>query len=131
MPLHLIKLAVGAEDVDDMVAWANRRAIVHTRHTPKRAAELLEDAGSLYWVVKGQVLVRQRVVKVDTVGEGQGSRCEIRLAREIVLTAPQPKRPFQGWRYLRHEDAPPDLTDVGGEHVPTELATQLRTIGAW
>lgn len=137
MPLHLIKLCVGAETPEALRVWRARRAaegrpaIVHTRQTPKRAAEILAG-GSLYWVFKGQILIRQRVSSIDTTGEGPQRRCEILLDEAMVATAPQPRRAFQGWRYFEAKDAPPDLA-VGesGEAFPQDLARALRELGAW
>lgn len=137
MTLHLIKLCVGADTPEDLRRWRARRAaeghrpIVYTRQTPKRFDEVL-DGGSLYWVMKGQVLIRQPVVAIETIGEGQARRCEILLGDEMVPTAPQPRRAFQGWRYLEPRDAPSDL-DFGGadESIPQELAKELRELGAW
>ena len=137
MTLHLIKLCVGVETLEDLRAWRARRAaegrpvIVHTRQTPKRAAELLEG-GSLYWVIKGAVVVRQRMLAVERLEEGGQSRCQILLDETLYPTAPQPRRPFQGWRYFEAKDAPPDLaTGDGGEAMPPDLAQRLREIGAW
>ena len=130
MPLHLIKLAVGASDIGDMLAWAGRRGpVVHMRMTPKRGEEVL-DGGSLYWVVKGTILVRMPITAIETIGSAGNSRCIIRLGPP-VLTAPQPRRAFQGWRYLKPADAPPDLNEAGGEDMPVDLAKQLRELGAW
>ena len=85
MPLHLIKLCVGVSEIDQLTAWGRRERgkgsppIVHTRMTPKRVGELLEG-GSLYWVIKGVVQARQRIVSIDTLdGDSQRSRCEITL----------------------------------------------------
>ncbi len=131
MGLHLIKLCVGVSEVGELKDWVrSERPIVHTRMTPKRREEIL-DGGSLFWVIKGQVLVRQAVLDIRTRGEGAATRCEIELDRTAVLTAPQPRRAFQGWRYLTAADAPPDLESSGGEGVPSELAAQLRALGAW
>lgn len=135
MALHLIKLCVGADSVEELRAWRAERAkrgippLVHTRMTPKRADELLEG-GSLYWVIKGAILIRQRIVSIKTLESGP-QPCKIDLAPELILTAPQPRRPFQGWRYLDPKDAPPDLATSEGEGVPQDLARQLREIGAW
>lgn len=135
MGLHLIKLCVGADSVEELRAWRAERArrgiapIVPTRQTPKRAEELLEG-GSLYWVIKGVILVRQKIVSIKTLDSGP-QPCRIDLAPELILTAPQPRRAFQGWRYLDAKDAPPDLPTGEGEAVPQELAKQLREIGAW
>jgi hypothetical protein len=137
MALHLIKLCVGADTPDDLRRWRAGRAvqgvrpIVHTRQTPKRADEIL-DGGSLFWVFKGQVLIRQTVLAIETLGEGQTKRCEILLDDAMVPVAPQPRRAFQGWRYFEPKDAPPDLaqgdTDVA---IPQDLAKSLRELGAW
>lgn len=133
MSLHMIKLVVGLDTVEELLAWHQERGgpwIMRTRQTPKRAAELLES-GSLYRVFKGVILCRQRILEVNTVGEGVNARCEVTLEPAVVRVAPTPRRAFQGWRYLRAEDAPPDLDlDAGGE-IPSELARQLREAGAW
>lgn len=132
MPLHLIKLCVGVSDVE----WLESRAgggkplIVHTRMTPKRAVEL-EDGGSLFWVIKGVVACRQPILDVKTVGEGKVSRCEVSLAPRVIRTAPQARRPFQGWRYLEGKDAPADLTSVEATDLPGDLVRELRELGAW
>lgn len=128
----MIKLCVGVSDVD----WLERRAksgkplIVHTRMTPKRAAEI-EDGGSLFWVIKGVVACRQPILDIRTLGEGKTSRCEITLEPKVIRTAPLGRRPFQGWRYLEPKDAPVDLTTVEAGDVPPELVEQLRELGAW
>lgn len=136
MPLHLIKLCVGCDSVEELAAWRVEQAalgrppVCNTRQTPKRAAECVEG-GSLYWVIKGVVLCRQTVIDVRTIGEGPVSRCEIDLAPEIVRTLPLPRRAFQGWRYLTAADAPADLSASNDGDLPTDVAVRLREIGAW
>ncbi|MFZ5719452.1 MAG: DUF1489 family protein [Pseudomonadota bacterium] len=136
MALHMIKLVVGAATIEDLLDWRTRRAgpgepwILHTRMTPKRSAELL-DGGSIYRVFKGVILCRQRILAVNTTGEGVTARCEITLDEQIVRVAPTPRRAFQGWRYLEAGDAPPDLDEAAFGEVPEELARQLREAGAW
>jgi hypothetical protein len=131
MALHLIKLCVGVSDVE----WLERRArngqplVVHTRMTPKRAAEV-EDGGSLFWVVKGVVLCRQPVLDIRTHGEGRASRCEIVLEPRVIRTAPLARRPFQGWRYF-DKDVPADLSEAGQTDLPADLVRELRELGAW
>ena len=99
MPLHLIKLVVGCDTVEDLIAWRTPQAgepwILKTRQTPKRAAELL-DGGSVYRVFKGLVLCRQRILDINTVGEGQAARCHVTLDETVVLTQPLPRRPLCG-----------------------------------
>ena len=138
MALHLIKLCVGAETVEDLLDWrrANRAGgerewKVRTRQTPKRAEELA-DGGSIYRVFKGAILCRQPILRIDTHGEGRESRCEIVVAEEVVRVAPTGRRPFQGWRYLQGHEAPADL-EAGGaaDALPSDLALKLRELGAW
>ena len=136
MPLHIIKLVVGVDSVDELVAW--RRASrerdwrVHTKVTPKRAAEV-EDGGSIYRVIKGVIRCRQRILRIETHGEGRAARCQMVVDPELVPTAPTARRPFQGWRYLEHKDAPPDLSEVGeaAAAMPPDLVERLRELGAW
>ncbi|MEM7057349.1 MAG: DUF1489 domain-containing protein [Pseudomonadota bacterium] len=141
--LNLIKLCVGAESVEDHKAWIahrmeQRRASgedPRPRHTtrmrPKRADELL-DGGSLYWVTKGYVTHRQLIENLqETTGDDGIRRCNIILKPEVILVQTRFKRPFQGWRYLTAEDAPPDLKNQGRKaiNLPPHLATELDSIG--
>lgn len=137
--MHLIKLCVGAEAVEDLLDWQrNPRARGPdglprhvTRMWPKRAGEVL-NGGSLYWVFKGLVLCRQPVLRLDEVDRGDGiTRCGIVLSPEITRVAATPRRPFQGWRYLPPEDAPRDLPADRAEEdsLPPELQTALAEIG--
>jgi hypothetical protein len=143
MALHLIKLCVGAESIQDLREWAAERALSamaaglepHTTHTtrmvPKRLDELL-DGGSLYWVIKGQVAARQMLLDITTFTGGDGiSRCNLVLAPEVIETAAQPKRPFQGWRYLKPEDVPRDLGALGDDvaAMPEDLRRELTELG--
>lgn len=137
MALHLIKLCVGCDTVEELLDWwdashvAGQPWILRTRQTPKRAAELV-DGGSLYRVYKGFILSRQAILAVRTVGDGQARRCEVTLDERVILTAPTPRRPFQGWRYLGPAEAPDDLSPAGeGTAMPQDLARRLREIGAW
>lgn len=136
MTLHLVKLCVGVDRVEQLTAWGRKERgrgavpIVHTRQTPKRAADILEG-GSLYWVIKGVILCRQRIVDIRTIEEGARSRCEIELDDEVIVTAPQPRRAFQGWRYFETRDAPQDMSKLDAGELPLELARELRTLGAW
>jgi len=136
MPLHMIKVCVGCDTVEELVAWkaetvgAGAPWTLRTRQTPKRAAEMVEG-GSLYRVFKGVILCRQRILDVATVGEGANVRCEVTLDEAVVRVAPTPRRAFQGWRYLEPKDAPADLAqDIAGD-IPPDLARQLRELGAW
>jgi hypothetical protein len=133
LPLHLIKLAVGVSDVDQLTPDGRRRRggdlIVHTRMTPKRADEVM-NGGSLYWVVKGVVSCRQPIADIRTTGEGRNARCQIVLEPVCILTAPQRRGAFQGWRYY-DKDVTPDLTTFDTGELPDHFAEELRAIGAW
>src|SRR5665213_2934830 len=127
MALHLIKLCVGCDTVDELMAWwrasheEGQPWKLRTRQTPKRAAELM-DGGSLYRVYRGFVLSRQRILAVETVGAGVAARCEVTLDATVMLTLPTPRRAFQGWRYLYAKDAPADLHEAGaGGAMPLSL----------
>ncbi|MBX9574283.1 MAG: DUF1489 domain-containing protein [Caulobacteraceae bacterium] len=130
--LHLIKLCVGVARVETLERRIGKGQwlTVHTRMTPKRAAEL-EEGGSIYWVMKGSVTCRVPIADITTKGEGRASMCHIRLHPEVIRTAPQARRPFQGWRYLEPRDAPPDLSQIGDTDLPDDLVRELREIGAW
>ena len=136
MPLHIIKLCVGVDSVDELRAWRDeqrrmgRDSRVHTRQSPKRCADVL-DGGSLYWVIKGVVRCRQTITGVDTLDDGPKTRCEIRLEHDLILTEPMPRRAFQGWRYLDHAEAPRDLDAGVAADLPNELAAELRALGVW
>jgi len=136
MALHLIKLCVGCDTVEELLDWHRTERggaspwLMHTRQTPRRAAELI-DGGSLYRVFKGVILCRQAIAAVDTIGEGVHARCQVTLDPEVVRVAPTPRRAFQGWRYLTAADAPPDLASALDGDLPPELARRLREAGAW
>jgi hypothetical protein len=137
--LHLVKLSVGTETVEDLERWqaSGRSATADglprhvTRMWPKREAEVL-DGGSIYWVIKGVVLCRQRVLRLDEVVRADGiRRCAFVLEPGLIRTAAAVRRPFQGWRYLDPADAPPDLR-AGAESedaLPPSLSAALAEIG--
>ena len=137
--LHLIKLSVGTEDVDDLARWQGS-ARAHgpdgqprhvTRMWPKREAELLAG-GSIYWVIRGVILARQRILRLDEVDRGDGiRRCGLVLDALLIRTRAVPRRPFQGWRYLGAEDAPEDLSEerARSEALPPQLEAALAEIG--
>ncbi len=134
--IHLLKLSVGSESVEDHESWqaahfAGRNPVHVTRMWPKREAEVL-DGGSLYWVVKGLVLCRQRILALEERRGADGIlRCALMLDRQMVRTEPQPRRAFQGWRYLEPADAPRDLRAGSSprEPLPPQLLTALAEIG--
>jgi hypothetical protein len=143
MALHLIKLCVGADSVQDLEEWIEQKLALlratglpaeqthRTRMVPKRATELL-DGGSLYWVIRGQVSARQQILEIRPFTDDEGvGRCHIVLDPTVVLVMPRPHRPFQGWRYLADHEKPADLTAGAGEiaEMPEPLRRELRELG--
>ncbi len=137
MVLHLIKLSVGTEDLADLERFQTQRLrqlgrIVHfTRQMPKRRDELL-DGGSIYWVIRGFVRARQRLIGIEREEdrEGRGITALV-LDRRLVRTYPRAWRPFQGWRYLDADKAPADIIK-GAEDLadmPPEMLAELRSLG--
>lgn len=136
---HLVKLSVGTDSVESLAAWQGTRAAQTedglprhvTRMWPKREAEVL-TGGSVYWVIKGLIQCRQRILRFDEVTRADGiRRCAFVLDPELIRTAPAQKRPFQGWRYLSAEDAPRDLPPgrQSEDALPPELSAALADIG--
>ncbi|MBA4210673.1 MAG: DUF1489 domain-containing protein [Parvibaculum sp.] len=142
MTVHLVKLCVGAEDIADLANWQAERlaekkrlkqpqVLAHvTRMTPKRADELLAG-GSLYWVMKGVIRCRQKLIGIEPFTDGEGiGRCRLVLDKEIVATRRQERRPFQGWRYLDAKDAPADVKKGEAEDdMPEEMRRELEELG--
>ncbi len=143
MPLHLLKMAVGIGSVAHLAAvqkqrLANapkeggKRILRHfTRNAPRRAGEIL-DGGSIYWIIKGAIRVRQRILAIARKPDLEGRRrCELRLDPTLVRTMPRPNKPLQGWRYLETSDAPPDLDarDGATRDMPPEMVAELRSLG--
>ena len=143
MALNLIKLCVGCDSIQELEGWIKQRMkekrkrgeklehIHRTRMMPKRAAELI-DRGSLYWVIRGEVLCRERILDVRPIVDKNGiGRCQLVLDGKVVLTEPRPFRAFQGWRYLAANGAPKDLDRAapGARAMPEALRRELRGLG--
>jgi hypothetical protein len=144
MTIHILKLCVGATSIEDLRTWqmawlaelsaAGRpRQMVHrTRMFPKRRDEVLAG-GSLYWVIAGIVQVRQPILDLREVSCDDGiTRCGIVYAPELIAVQPVPKRPFQGWRYLAPDDAPPDLDAKAARDqaaMPAPMRAKLTELG--
>ncbi|WP_372885220.1 DUF1489 family protein [Shimia sp.] len=137
--VNLVKLSVGSESVETLAAWQDGRHAQSedglprhvTRMWPRREAEILAG-GSIYWVIRGAIQCRQRILRLDEVTGADGiRRCAIVLDPELLRTETALRRPFQGWRYLAPEDSPADLNDQSRaqEDLPPELANALAEIG--
>lgn len=143
MSLNLIKLCVGCDSVAELSTWIKQRLkqkkarnekpehIHTTRMAPKRVDELL-DGGSLYWVIRGQVMCRQGLVAIRPFVDKDGvGRCRLVLRTKVVPVEPRPFRAFQGWRYLQSKDAPRDLDRAapGARNMPEQMRRELRGLG--
>jgi hypothetical protein len=142
MALHILKLCVGADSLEDLAQWQAERIeeqrkrgvrkpeLVHvTRMTPRRKEEIL-DGGSLYWVIKGQIAVRQKIHALRAVTKNGTPHCGLVYDRELVPVRRRTCRAFQGWRYLDAKDAPADLRlPKGAKGLPEALQAELVSLG--
>jgi hypothetical protein len=151
MTVHLLKLCVGVSDVTQLLQEherltrqalkrKNRKPVEDhhwTRMRPKRAEEVL-DGGSLFWVIRGIIRVRHRILRLDDVADADGQEyCAIIYDPKVILVEPRPRRAFQGWRYLEADDAPPDLPNqrqalanaTAEVDMPAGMLAELRTLG--
>ncbi len=142
MTLHIIKLSVGSESLEHMAAWQKLRLkelkargappeLIHvTRMTPKRGDELLQG-GSIYWVVKSGIIARQKLLELRPLKKDGVPYCGLVYDATLIPVHWQPRRAFQGWRYLEPKDAPADLKpgEVSEEAMPADMKKELREMG--
>ncbi|PHZ83665.1 DUF1489 family protein [Paremcibacter congregatus] len=139
MTVHILKLCVGIDSIEHLIEV--RQARSHflpdgtpynyhiTRARPKRAVEVL-DGGSIYWVIKGFIQVRQRIIGLEPVETDTGVKCKFVMDTNLVRTESQPRRPHQGWRYLDPKDAPKDIADgARSDSLPEDMSQKLRDLG--
>ncbi len=143
MAIHMIKLIVGAETLEDYARWQSQEVFDYhgqpavpcwTRFQAKRADEIVRSGGSLYRVLKSRIQCRSRILGFEMVElEGQGKKCMILQDPEIITTVSAPHRPFQGWRYFDEAKAPEDRgVYVLGQETdapPPEMEEELRAAG--
>ncbi|MBX2805668.1 MAG: DUF1489 domain-containing protein [Hyphomicrobiales bacterium] len=141
--MHLIKLCVGVDTLDELRAYQTLRLenarklgvpeeLVHrTRQMPKKHRDI-EDSGSLYWVIKGAIRARQKILQLRPEEDSEGkSLCCIVFDHALIDTRAQPRRPFQGWRYLHPNDAPADLSDdesAAAGNISSEMRAALEEL---
>ncbi|MGZ9098057.1 MAG: DUF1489 family protein [Micavibrio sp.] len=140
--INLIRLAVGITDMNHLAAVQRSRLLsfngesateTRTRHRPRREAELL-NGGSLYWVIRNNIMLRQRVIALEGIQTETGPVCRLILDPQLIRLAAVQKKAFQGWRYLKIADAPRDLgvfhpgVEEGGD-IPAEMAETLKILG--
>lgn len=142
MPVHLSIVSVGSTSIKQLRDNQSRRLIAGplchiTKQRPTREAELL-DGGSVYWIIRGNIAVRQEVTGLEKLNDHEGEKCGVMLGSELIETELFPRGPHQGWRYLEAEDAPRDLRDLVQEgnadeesegELSEEMAAELRALG--
>ncbi|MHC5306927.1 DUF1489 family protein [Bartonella sp. LJL80] len=141
MALHIVKLCVGCSSIEELASWIDfrldeKRAMGEapeqfhtTRMVPKRQDEIL-DGGSLYWVIKGNIQCRQKILDIRPFTDAEGiHRCHFVLEPKIIPTIWQPRRAFQGWRYLKEDEIPADDVFNGDSQLPAALKQELASLG--
>jgi len=141
--VHLQKLSVGSESIQTLMDWQEhvvrqrqQRGLsahhIHvTRMFPKRRDEIL-DGGSIYWVIKGNIICRNKIVALEETTKNGHRACGILMDPNLIPVLPKPRRAFQGWRYMQASDAPPDITGLeAGADLPAAFRAKLIELGAW
>lgn len=142
MALHLIKLVVGVDSLEDFARRQTSEIEVFegqdavacwTRFQPKKAQEIIESGGSIYRVIKNRIVCRLPILGFDMVEvEGEGTFCKIMQSPKIIQTVSVPRKPFQGWRYLEQKDAPKDrgvYDSANDDSIPPDMEADLRAMG--
>jgi hypothetical protein len=143
MRINLLKTAAGLQEIEQLVdrqrpnrmTWEGRKATyAYTRYMPKRAEEIIQSEGSIYWIMKNRILVRQRLLGFEMVDDPQGTWCKIIVDPQLYQTLAQPKKAIQGWRYLEEKDAPRDKGayipgQAAEDDPPPEMAEELKKLG--
>ncbi|MDC0456366.1 DUF1489 domain-containing protein [Alphaproteobacteria bacterium] len=139
MTYNLKKIAVGIETIERLrirqeILFNAYGKIIHTtRNMPKQKEQLIKT-GSIFWIIKRNVLVRQKILDIISVIRDDGSKgCEIELDKDLVRVIPTPMKPFQGWRYYMVDDTPPDLNlgNLENEDLPENINSELIKLGLY
>ena len=139
MSYLLKKIAVGIETVErlsirqEMIKESYGTILHTTRNMPKKREDLIKT-GSMFWIIKRNVLVRQKIIDIVSVIRSDGSKgCEIELDKNLIKVIPTPMKPFQGWRYYLEEDIPRDLNlnKETGEDLPDNINSELIKLGLY
>ena len=139
MSYNLKKIAVGIKTIERLkirqqMLIHSHGTILHTTRNMPKQKEVLVKTGLMYWIIKRNVLVRQKILDISSIIRNDGSKgCEIELDSELIRVIPTPMRPFQGWRYYMKDDIPPDLNinDDGREDIPDDVNSELIKLGLY
>ena len=142
MPVNLLKTAAGLQEIDQLIARqadgkmkykGQNATYAYTRYAPKRGDEIIESGGSIYWILKGRIQVRQKILGFEMVQDKDDTWCKIVVEPQLYLTIAKPKRAIQGWRYLDEKDTPKDrgpyFAGLSDNEPPPEMAEELRKLG--
>ncbi|MBL4588934.1 MAG: DUF1489 family protein [Alphaproteobacteria bacterium] len=142
MPVHMIKLVVGIETLQDFYELQKREAVEYygqkavpcwTRYKPRQADDIIRSEGSIYRVIKNRIQCRAKILGFEMVETDNGTKCMIMQSTEMVQTVSTPRRPFQGWRYLKLADVPEDRSIYLGQDVcdtpPEDMKNELEEMG--
>jgi hypothetical protein len=136
---HLKKIAVGIETIERLsirqgMLFSAYGKIIHTTRNMPKQKETLIKTGSIFWIIKRNILVRQKILDIISVIRSDGSKgCEIELDKDLVRVIPTPMKPFQGWRYYMSDNAPPDLnlSNLEDEDLPEKINSELIKLGLY
>ncbi|MDC0094122.1 DUF1489 domain-containing protein [Alphaproteobacteria bacterium] len=139
MKYHLKKIAVGIETIERLsirqeILFSAYGKVIHTTRNMPKQKEALIKTGSIFWIIKRNVLVRQKILDIISVIRSDGSKgCEIELDKDLVRVIPTPMKPFQGWRYYMADDIPPDLnlSNLDSENLPEKINSELIKLGLY
>jgi hypothetical protein len=143
MTLHLVKLCVGVDSIRELDEWIKEKLAekkkkkqplehIHTTRMMPTQKEALLDGGSLYWVIKGVISCRQKIIDLRPFSDKEGiKRCRIVMEPKLVTVIPKPRSAFQGWRYLKANEAPADLAkgEKGVAAMSEEMRRELHELG--
>lgn len=143
MPINMIKTAAGLTEIDQLLARQSggktrykgqAATYAYTRYAPKQAAEIISSGGSIYWIMKSRIQVRQKILGFEMAEEENGDTwCKIMVEPQLYRTLAQPHRAIQGWRYLAEKDTPKDrglyVPGSADDEPPPEMAEALKQAG--
>ncbi len=141
MAVNLLKTAAGLKELPELVErqaphifkYEGKKATwAYTRYVPKRAEEILQSGGSIYWILKNRIQVRQKILGFEQVVENDDSWCKIIVEPQLWRTLSVQKRAIQGWRYFEGKPVPKDrglYLSGQDDEPPAEMAEELRKAG--
>lgn len=144
MHVNLLRTGVGVDSIEHLaeIQETYRYAIDEngddiafftTRNMPQRSNELL-NGGSVYWIIKRLICVRQIITDIQQTTDDEGQRlCIISMKPQIMMVDPIPHKHIQGWRYLSPDKAPKDIRpydkNTNTDKLDPQMEKELRELG--